>query len=148
MLAGYAIAGWVPILAPLRASPWLLDKAMGMVVDKWDSASRLREIVRTVKERSGKLNLQLIHAVNDWDIPCHEDDKLFAAAVDGLLSRVHGQQELDVETLAREKQARTVFTGPDSFVTTWTQGGIVIRQELHPSGGKSFPRFSVITLKS
>ncbi|KAM7207904.1 Alpha/Beta hydrolase protein [Naviculisporaceae sp. PSN 640] len=135
MLAGYAIAGWVPILAPLRVSPWVLEKAMGMVVDKWDSASRLREIVRTVKERRGKLNLQLIHAANDWDIPCHEDDKLFAAAVDGLRSHTDGQQEPDAESFEREKQARTVFTGPDEFVATWSEGDIVIRQELHPSGG-------------
>lgn len=129
MLAGYAIAGWVPVLAPLRAVPWILDKAMGCIVDKWKSADRLREIVRVVKQRKGKLNLQLIHAANDWDIPAHEDDKLFGAAVGGL------QQMMDAETLAREKEKRTVHSGKDSFVANWREGDIVIRQELHPTGG-------------
>lgn len=143
MLSGYSIAGWVPVLAPLRASPWLLEKGMGLVVDKWPSADRLKETVRTVKARDGHLNLQLIHAKNDWDIPCHEDDKLFAAAVSGLHSSVvtgeHGQQQqqLDPETLAREKEARTVYSGEDSSVAVWRDGNIVIRQELYPNGGKA-----------
>ncbi|KAK3313142.1 Alpha/Beta hydrolase protein [Apodospora peruviana] len=128
MLSGYSIAGWVPVLAPLRASPWLLRQAMTLVVDKWLSADRLRETVRTVRGRDGKLNLQLVHAKNDWDIPCHEDDKLFAAAVSGL-------REMDDSTLAEEKASRTVTRDEDSFVATWEEGGVTIRQELYPHGG-------------
>ena len=138
MLAGYSIGGVLPVLAPLRATPWLLEKAMNCVVDKWMSADRLRETVRAVKERNGRLNLQLIHAENDCDIPCIEDDKLFAAAVSGL--RGNGDegeaQQLDDKTFAREKEARTVYSGKDAFVATWEDGNIAIRQELHPTGGK------------
>ncbi|KAM7194393.1 Alpha/Beta hydrolase protein [Rhypophila sp. PSN 637] len=130
MLSGYSIAGYVPVLAPLRVSPWLLEKAMSFVVDKWTSADRLREIVRTVKARDGHLSLQLLHAANDWDIPCHEDDKSFAAAVSGL-----HDGHVDPGTLSREKEARTVYSGEDSFVATWREGKILIRQELYPDGG-------------
>ena len=145
MLAGYAIAGWVPVLYPFRAWPWLLNKFMSFVVDKWPSADRLRETVRAVKARRGRFHLHLVHAKNDLDIPCHEDDKLFAAAVSGLEPElptgggVSGtQRTMDDKSLMREKEKRTVHRGEDAFVTTWKdeESDIVIRQELYPRGGK------------
>lgn len=133
MLSGYAIAGWLPVLRPLAAWPWLLGKLMDRVVDTWDSAGRLRETVRAVKERGGRLRLSLVHAKDDWDIPCHEDDKLFRAAVEGLLGE---QGAMEEERFAEEKARRTVVRGKDSFVTTWEDGDVVIRQELFPHGGE------------
>lgn len=130
MLSGYAIAGFVPVLAPFRLSPWLLRQVMKCIVDKWESASRLRSLTRMVKTRGGRLRLSLVHAKNDWDIPFHEDDKMFAGAVGGLI------EGLDGERLAVDKAARTVQRGRDAFVTTWTEGDIDIRQELFAHGGK------------
>lgn len=130
MLSGYAIAGYVPVLAPFRLSPWLLRQVMKCIVDKWESAARLRSLTRMIKARGGRLRLSLVHAKNDWDIPFHEDDKMFAGAVGGLI------EGLDGERLAADKAARTVQRGKDAFVTTWTEGDIVIRQELFAHGGK------------
>ncbi|KAK0725216.1 Alpha/Beta hydrolase protein [Lasiosphaeris hirsuta] len=139
MLSGYAIAGLVPILAPFKAWPWLLKQLMRRVVDKWASTDRLRETVRAVKARGGRLRLHLVHAVNDKDIPCHEDDKLFAAAVNGTVGV--GEPKMDDERLAAEKSARTVVRGKSAFVATWTDGDLVFRQELVPYGGKLIPWF-------
>ncbi|KAK4102368.1 alpha/beta-hydrolase [Parathielavia hyrcaniae] len=134
MLSGYAIAGWVPVLRPLACCwPWLLRVVMGRVVDRWDSAGRWRETVRAVRARGGRLRLSLVHARNDWDIPCHEDDKLFRAAVEGL---VGGDGVVAVgERFEAEKRRRMVVRGKDSFVATWREGDVVIRQELFPHGG-------------
>ncbi|KAL2261162.1 hypothetical protein VTK26DRAFT_4636 [Humicola hyalothermophila] len=132
MLSGYSIAGWVPVLRPLTWWPWLLGAVMRRVVDKWDSAARLKGVVRGVKGRGGRLRLSLVHAKNDWDIPCHEDDRLFKAAVEGLFGDEEG---MDEETFAAEKARRTVVRGKDSFVATWKDGDVVIRQELFPHGG-------------
>ncbi|KAK3346598.1 Alpha/Beta hydrolase protein [Lasiosphaeria hispida] len=133
MLSGYAIAGWVPVLAPFKVWPWLLKQLMRRVVDKWMSTDRWTETVRAVKARGGRLRLHLVHAVNDWDIPCHEDDKLFAAAVSGIVGV--DEPKMDDERLAAEKSARTVVRGKSAFVTAWTDGNLVFRQELVPYGG-------------
>jgi pimeloyl-ACP methyl ester carboxylesterase len=133
MLSGYAIAGWVPVLRPLSWWPWLLGKVMGRVVDKWESAGRLGAMVKGVRAREGRLRLSLVHAKNDWDIPCKEDDRLFRAAVGGLVG------EMDEERFGVEKERRTVVRGKDSFVATWVEGDMVVRQELFPHGGEYFP---------
>ncbi len=131
MLAGYAIAGWVPVLRPLRPWPRVLDWVMSFLVDTWQSADRLRAMTEVVNGRGGHLRLSLVHAANDWDIPCHEDDKLFAAAVKGLVG-----EELDAQTLAEMKDELTTARGDDAFVVKWAQGSISIRQELFPYGGE------------
>ncbi|KAK3292848.1 Alpha/Beta hydrolase protein [Chaetomium fimeti] len=130
MLSGYAIAGWVPVLRPLTWWPWLLGKVMGRVVDRWDSAGRWREVVKGVKGRGGRLRLSLVHAKDDWDIPAHEDDKVFKAAVEGLTGG-----EVDGEEFEAEKKTRMVVRGKNSFIATWEEGDIVVRQELFPHGG-------------
>ncbi|KAJ4400973.1 hypothetical protein N0V85_005625 [Neurospora sp. IMI 360204] len=137
MLSGYAIAGWVPVLRPLSFWPWLLGKVMARIVDKWPSAERLTRLIKSAKADGRKQNLTLIHARNDWDIPFHEDDKLFKGAVRGLVEaelgigmvygnaraeqeeeyegceRVRGEEEKEVERcvenlLSKEKGKRTV----------------------------------------
>lgn len=131
MLSGYAIAGYLPVLRPLTWWPWLLGKVMGRVVDRWDSAGRWRAVVEGVRARGGRLRLSLVHARNDWDIPCHEDDKVFKAAVGGLVGEGLAGEEFEVE-----KKRRMVVRGKDSFVATWRDGDVEIRQELFPHGGE------------
>ncbi|AEO59832.1 hypothetical protein MYCTH_2308400 [Thermothelomyces thermophilus ATCC 42464] len=130
MLSGYAIAGWLPVLRPLTWWPWLSNKLMARVVDTWDSAGRWRDVVRAVKERRGRLRLSLVHAKDDWDIPSHESDKLFRAAVEGLVGGGMGEEQFEAE-----KRKRMVIKGKNSFTATWKEGDIVVKQELFPHGG-------------
>jgi len=131
MLAGYSIAGWIPVLRPLAVWPAALRWFMSLVADTWKTADRVALTTRVVKARAGHLRLSLVHAADDWDIPCHEDDKIFAAAISGL----HG--DLDPQQLAEMKDARTVGRGKNAFVTQWVDGGITVKQELFPYGGRS-----------
>lgn len=140
MLSGYRIAGFVPVLAPLRVWPWLLRKTQGFIVDKWPSAKRLVNIVRQTKKR---LRLEIIHAKDDWDIPCKESNKLFQSATNATVP--HG---LDQHAFDAWKDARTIKKdGKGSFVTIWkADPNIIIRQEMFPYGGESaYPRDEGLT---
>ncbi|KAK3901566.1 Alpha/Beta hydrolase protein [Staphylotrichum tortipilum] len=130
MLAGYKIGGVVPALRPVGWWPWLREVAMGCVVDKWESAARWRGVVRAVKERRGRLRLSLVHARDDGDIPWREDNGVFRAAVEGLVGEGVGEEEFEVA-----KKRGMVVRGKGSFVATWREGDVEIRQELVPHGG-------------
>jgi abhydrolase domain-containing protein 12 len=130
MLSEYRIAGIVPVLAPFRYFPWLLRLLHRFVVDKWNSADRLSRVVENTKTR---LRLNLVHAKNDKDIPCTEDDKLFKAAVHGAVGITSDEE------FRKWKEERTIRKSKDAFVTTWkSTPNIVIRQELYPYGGTMF----------
>jgi len=127
MLSEYRIVGVVPVLAPFRYVPWLLRLLHRFVVDKWNSADRLGKIVDKTQTR---LRLSLVHAKNDKDIPCTEDDKLFKAAVCTAVGIT------DDEEFLKWKEERTVRKSEDAFVTTWkSTPNIIVRQELFPYGG-------------
>ncbi len=152
MLSGYAIAGWVPIFWPVRSHPRLLRFVLGFIVDHWETAKRLRNIVgitQTCNATAGNkdsknsktsspqrhLRLSLIHAADDWDIPCEEDDKIFATAVEPLLPKKDGER-IAVEDFKALKESHTEHIGKNAFVTEWKDGGVFIRQERFPHGGK------------
>ncbi|KAK0664631.1 Alpha/Beta hydrolase protein [Cercophora samala] len=141
MLSGYSIAGFIPVLRPLSWWPWLLEVVMGRVVDKWESAARWREITREVKRRKGRLRLEMVHAKNDWDIPAHEDDKVFRAAVGGLVG-----DKLTEGDIERLKMEEVVGDKDQGFVAGWQEEGVVIRQELVPFGGHNDVTFFAPTL--
>ncbi|CAK7221202.1 hypothetical protein SCUCBS95973_004414 [Sporothrix curviconia] len=159
MLSGYAIAGLVPILKPLRSYPRILRLVLGCLVDRWESAQRLRNMVsivhRSNTEDGGEdktaahkyeghssdtnaprrhLRLSLIHAADDNDIPCIEDDKIFATVV-GPLVRNEAGKELSPPELLALKEQRTNHLGKGAFVSEWRDGNVTIRQERFPHGG-------------
>ncbi|CAK7273389.1 hypothetical protein SEPCBS57363_005628 [Sporothrix epigloea] len=153
MLSGYAIAGLVPILKPLRSYPRVLRLILGCLVDHWESAQRLRNIVNIVhrsnveehqnvkkqthksqKDAQRHLRLSLIHAADDNDIPCIEDDKIFATVLGPLVRDAAGNEATTAELLALKEQ-RTKHLGKGAFVSEWRDGNVAIRQERFPHGG-------------
>ena len=130
MLGEYKIGGVVPVLQPVVWWPWLKEVVMGRVVDKWESARRWKGVVRGVKERGGRLKLSLVHAWDDGDIPWKEDNGVFRAAVEGLVGEGVGEEEFEVG-----KKRGMVVKGEGSFVATWREGDVEIRQDLVPHGG-------------
>ncbi|KAI0976735.1 Alpha/Beta hydrolase protein [Xylaria arbuscula] len=128
LLSSYSGAGFIPILSPLRPIPPLLRFFQSFVVDKWESASRLAEIVRLTRTR---LRLTLIHAKNDMEIPCHESDALFKSAANATIS-----QALDDESFLSWKNQRSTRSDDGTFTTIVTaEPDIIIRQEQVPYGG-------------
>ncbi|KAI0536084.1 Alpha/Beta hydrolase protein [Xylaria digitata] len=128
LLSSYSGAGFIPVLSPLRPMPPLLRFFQSFIVDKWDSSSRLAEIVRSTRTR---LHLTLIHANNDMEIPCHESDTLFKSAVKATINQV-----LDDEAFLSWKKKRSIQFDDGTFTSIVTaEPDIIIRQELVPYGG-------------
>jgi pimeloyl-ACP methyl ester carboxylesterase len=113
VLLTYNIFGWLPVLSPLRPYPFLQRFFLKFMRDTWKSDERLASLVRS----SQKLNLVLLHAYNDFDIPWQHSDSLFVAAANATLP---GKGEpsgwLDIVNL-REK---TEF-GEESYRNKWPE---------------------------
>ncbi|KAI1125291.1 alpha/beta-hydrolase [Nemania abortiva] len=128
LLSTYSGAGFIPVLSPLRPIPPLLRLFQSFIVDKWDSASRLAEVVRLTRKR---LRLTLIHAKNDLEIPCHESDALFKSAASATIDQI-----LDDEAFLSWKRQRTTQFEDGTFISTViAEPDIIIRQELVAFGG-------------
>lgn len=128
LLSSYSGAGFIPVFSPLRPIPPLLRLFQSFIVDKWNSANRLADIVRLTRTR---LRLTLIHAKNDLEIPCHESDALFKSAANATLDQV-----LDDEAFQSWKRQRTTQFDDGTFISTVkAEPDIIIRQELVAYGG-------------
>ena len=79
LMTTYTIGGIIPVLSPLRPYPSLQRFFANHIQDTWFSAKRLNNLVR----RSKTLDLRLIHARNDFNIPWSHSTKLFYAAANG-----------------------------------------------------------------
>jgi predicted peptidase len=128
LLISYSIAGWVPLLSPLRLYPALQKLFASYVVDKWYSADRLANIVRLSK----KLRLFIIHSKDDYEIPWKHSEGLFAAAANATTEGGMG-----IDLLLKMKARTTVYMGHGAFISTWKAGGKkIIREEIVAYGRK------------
>jgi abhydrolase domain-containing protein 12 len=122
LLTSYSIAGWVPILSPLRPYPALYNIFVSYVVDKWMSADRLANFIRLSKT----VRLFIIHSKDDYEIPWTHSEGLFAAAANATTD-----EGMDLELLRKMKARATVNMGGGAFISTWKAGGgKIIREEI------------------
>ena len=133
MLANYALGGVVPLLKPLSVCPPALRFLLHFVVDKWPSLDRLAALTAQTRLRDGRLRLSLVHAADDWDIPCVESVKIFEAAARASLE---DGSSLDEATFLEMKDGRTDVRGDAAFKITWKEKDIVITHEQFPYGGE------------
>ena len=109
--------------------PPLLRMFQRLIVDKWQTSDRLANIVKLTRTR---LRLSILHAKNDWDIPCHESDRNFASAANATMKTV-----LDPEAFQDWRKERTKERDDGTFVTIVnSEPNIVIRHEMLPFGGE------------
>jgi len=127
LLISYSIGGYVPILSPLRRYPALQKLFTSRVIDKWPSAARLANFVRVSK----RVRLFIIHARDDYEIPCGHSDALFVATANATT-----EEGMDVELIEKMKARNTVEMGDSAFISTWKAGGNkIIREEMVAYGG-------------
>lgn len=131
LMLTYSIGGIIPILSPMRSYPTLQKYFMSKIQETWRTADRLRNVVR----RSTALNLFLIHAKNDMDIPWQHCDTLFYAAANATSA-----QGMTIKQIDSVKKHQDL--GGAGYVNTWTAGvgatGTTrITQEIVKSGGES-----------
>ena len=122
LLTEYSIAGYIPLLSPLKRLPKLQQYLISFVVDKWETTTRLANIVRLSK----KLRLFIVHARNDYEIPWTQSEGLFAAAANATT-----KGGMDVALFAKMKARSTIDMGEGAFISTWKASeDKIIREEI------------------
>lgn len=123
LLSAYHIAGVIPVLAPLRPYPWAQTFFKQFVYETWESS---RKLATLVKKSSSKLQLIILHAQNDMEIPVEHSDFLFHAAANATISEKEVLSMRDVQ-----EHKTTVELGEEGYVNIWPvekSGGKLIQQ--------------------
>jgi alpha-beta hydrolase superfamily lysophospholipase len=86
VVESYSIKGLIPpLLSPIRSYPLIMDRVTGFIVDTWDTSSRLAALIAIDTTEpisaSGPINIHIIHARDDRDIPSWESDLLWTSIV-------------------------------------------------------------------
>ncbi|KAL3465523.1 Alpha/Beta hydrolase protein [Aspergillus heterothallicus] len=88
VIESYSVKGITPpLLSPLRGYPWLQNWARSHILDRWDTGARVARLTgvnSTLDAGSAyaekSLDLAIIHAKNDVEIPWYEGRRVWAAA--------------------------------------------------------------------
>ena len=125
LMSTYTIGGLIPVLSPLKPYPFLSQFYSKRIQETWFTFERLASLVR----KSKNVNVQLIHATNDYDIPWSHSDTLFHAAANAT----------SVEGLT-SKQIDAVKMHVDLGDSGWTNHWITVQQD----GGKKIIRQDIV----
>ena len=129
LMLTYSIGNFIPILSPLRIFPKLQQYFYEHISDTWQTAARLANLVR----HSHSLNLVLIHATNDYDIPWKHSEALFYTAANAT-----SKEGMTFDQIDGVKQHKDL--GEVGWVDSWKSGSSDersnrIRQEILRHGG-------------
>jgi abhydrolase domain-containing protein 12 len=121
----FSLKGWIPLLAPLKFSPWLRSWFTKRIRDTWKTSDRLVALVK----RSQRLRLTLVHAITDQVIPWRNCNELFFATVNAA-----SQNRLTRSDIDENKESVDLDEG--GWFNTWIEGDIIIRQNVVLHGGE------------
>lgn len=139
LLPNYSIAGWLPLLSPLKSSPALFRLWSTYVVDKWPSATRIANFVRLSK----RVRLFIIHAKDDFEIPWKNAEGLFFAAANATT-----ENGMDRSLIEKMKARSTTDMGDGAFISTWKAGDDkIIREEIVAYGRESLRNITMCDKK-
>ena len=129
LVSTYRVAGIIPILSPLVKFPLLFSYLTHFIQDKWLSGDRIAKYVRANEANGEKYRLTLIHAEDDYDIPCHHTSFVFWHAVNATLPTGISYDELEEEKFESKKDL-----GAAGSVMEWRTENGVIREEIVKAG--------------
>ena len=112
LMLTYSIGGLVPILSALKPYPKLQQYFSKGIRDTWHTANRMSNLVR----HSKNINLVLIHAKNDFDIPWKHSDALFSTAANAT-----SKEGMTFEQMDGVMQHTDL--GEAGWTNTWNAGG-------------------------
>ena len=131
LMSTYAIGGLIPILSPLKPYPFLNQFFAKRIQETWLTFERLANLVR----KSKNVNIHLIHATNDYDIPLSHSDTLFYAAANATSAEGLTFKQIDAVKIKTDlgESGRT-----NLWRTVQEDGGRkIIRQDIVKHGGMS-----------
>ena len=135
LLENYAIGGFIPVLSPLRPYPRLQQFFVKRLQETWYSTKRLDSLVRSSKT----LNLRMIHAKDDFEIPWTHSNVLFNVAANATSERGLSMKTIDALKVHQD-------FGESGFSNSWSAaeenckdwkdcGSKTIRQDIVYHGG-------------
>jgi abhydrolase domain-containing protein 12 len=133
LIKTYKAGGYIPILSPLRGYPKVQQWFTRFVYEPWESVARVASLVK----HSPNLNLVLIHAKNDYEIPWHHCDMLFVHAASAARKTIEGEDTKMKISDALESRVVKAY-GDESIHATWPEeksNGRRINQWLVKWGG-------------
>lgn len=137
LLLTYKLGGLVPILLPLRPFPGIARLFTSQVIDTWQSAERLtayyHALHQSTRLQAGARSigsLQVIHALNDADIPYHQTEM--------ICRRMFDKRDAQSEVNKTEIDAEECIDGTKgtSVVDVNRKGWPRVRFEIVAYGGK------------
>ncbi|KAL8824712.1 MAG: hypothetical protein Q9191_004868 [Dirinaria sp. TL-2023a] len=131
LMLSYYLGGVLPVLAPLRPYPWLQRFFSDHIQERWITTERLKTLVK----HSPNLDLQILHARDDFQIPWSHSDTLFRTAANATVNG--GMTVTQIDAI---KDFQNL--GEGGTISTWTaasskgDGLTKIRQQVVLQGGK------------
>jgi abhydrolase domain-containing protein 12 len=130
LLLSYRIGGLIPVLAPLRNSPFLVSMISKYILDTWPTGLRLNAYVSAaasvVSGNNGAGNVHILHARDDQDIAFAQSEKLFAMAVGKEVEALPlGAREV-VEEGKVEVRVEMLEFGMHNRVVTYAPVGLAV----------------------
>ena len=142
LLLTYSTGGVLPILSPLRFYPRLQNWLLKQLHESWRTQDSLKRLVARAEE----LDLTIIHAKNDCNIPWSHSGVLFHAAINGTSDeRLVGFSNKQIDSLKRYEER-----GREGHTNSWHAAGkdgrgiLRIRQEVADYGGACSSHHSLL----
>jgi pimeloyl-ACP methyl ester carboxylesterase len=118
LLDSYSMKGLVPpLLSPLSRYPRLKQYVISHIADTWPTDHRIADFV-SHPNASSALDLTILHAEDDWEIPWREGYGNWKSAIAAAKSTQEGRGFILVDELAQEKLQNGEYPGD----TIWTDG--------------------------
>lgn len=130
LVCTYSIGGIIPILSPLKFLPKLQSFFASQVQETWYSSNRIANLVKT----SRSLELRLIHAFDDVEIPWANSEILFYAAANATSDRGLTKKHVDAVKF-HDQLSNREWT--DGWKTEHNGGLKYVKLHVVPYGGGS-----------
>lgn len=111
LMLTYSAGGIIPFLAPLGFFPQAQQALSRRIKDTWRTQDRLANMA----QNSRKLNLVLIHAQNDYDIPWTHSNTLFHATANATSEK--GMTSAQIDSVKYHEDL-----GSQGWTNSWTAG--------------------------
>jgi pimeloyl-ACP methyl ester carboxylesterase len=118
LLDSYSMKGIVPpLLSPLSRYPRLKQYVISHIADIWPTDQRIADLI-SHPNSSSSLDLTILHAGDDWEIPWREGYGNWESAIAAAKSTKEGRGFVLVDEIAQEKLQNGEYAGD----TIWTDG--------------------------
>jgi pimeloyl-ACP methyl ester carboxylesterase len=119
LLETYSLKGVIPpLLPPLSRYPRLKDYVISHIADNWRTDQRIADLI-SHPNSAPSLDLTILHAEDDWEIPWREGFGNWEAVIAAAKSTTQGRGFILVDECAQEKLQTEEYAGD----TIWTDGG-------------------------